>query len=189
MNESKDRGHCIFPKEHPKVTDGNDHFPINDVAHARNALARAAQYDKKPNWFKGSLKELQDIVKKTVHKEFPSIEVSGIDESLASSLANFPKSLNEARRYEFQSAITRGGNPILPEVIVIENGVITWSKRKVTLIGKDIKSMKIEEVTQMDLDVHVIGVDFIIYGRGNNTIEAHNFTEKDAMKIKTLLKV
>lgn len=189
MNESKDRGHCIFPKEHPKVTDGNDHFPINDAAHARNALARAAQYDKKPDWFKGFLKELQDIVKKTVHKEFPSIEVSGLDESLKESLSRPIRSLNEARRYEFQSALTRGGNLILPEVIVIENGVLTWSKRKITLIGKDVKAMKIDEITQMDLDIHIIGVDFTIYGRGDNKIEAHNFTEKDAMKIKQLIKV
>lgn len=188
LKESKDRGHCVFPKEHPKVNDGKDHFPINDISHARNALAQAGKYDKAPEWYDGSLKDLLKTIRSTIEKEFPSIEVSEtLEESLARTQSLFI-SLNEAQRDEFQSSIVRGGS-IIPEIIVIEDGVLTWSKRKINLIGKDVKSVKVSEVTQMNLNIGIIGTDFTIYTKGNNTIEGHNFSKKDAMAIKKLLKV
>ena len=188
LKESKDRGHCVFPKEHPKVNDGKDHFPINDINHARNALAQAGKYDKAPEWYDGSLKDLLKTIRSTIEKEFPSIEVSEtLEESLARTQSLFI-SLNEAQRNEFQSSIVRGGS-IIPEIVVIEDGVLTWSKRKINLIGKDVKSVKVSEVTQMNLNIGIIGTDFTIYTKGNNTIEGHNFSKKDAMAIKKLLKV
>jgi len=90
------------------------------------------------------------------------------------------------RRYEFHSQFIRGGNPILPEVIIIENDIITWSKRKFYLIGMDIKSMAISDVSQIDISIGVIGTDFTIYGRGENTIKAHNFSRNDALRIKKI---
>lgn len=71
----KDRPAPIFPKESPKVLDGRDHFPIPDLAHARNALARVNQYDRVPPWYDGTLKELKQKVVKAVKEKFPSIEI------------------------------------------------------------------------------------------------------------------
>lgn len=51
-------------------------FVHNSVAQARNALARANQYDKSPGWYKGSLSDLKKAVASAVKKAYPSIEVS-----------------------------------------------------------------------------------------------------------------
>lgn len=74
--KKRHRGDVVFPHESPKVKDAKDHFPINSVAQARNALARANQYDKSPEWYKGSLKQLVNAVVKAVGKKYPSIEIS-----------------------------------------------------------------------------------------------------------------
>jgi len=78
----RNRGKCIFPAESPKVKDDKDHFPINDIDQARNALARVAQYDKAPDWYRGSLSQLQKKVRQTVKKEYPSIDVSEAKDTL-----------------------------------------------------------------------------------------------------------
>ena len=64
----------MFDNKNPKVTDNKDHFPINDLAHARNALARAMQYDSSPPWYSGNLKSLQDTVKRAVYKKYPALK-------------------------------------------------------------------------------------------------------------------
>lgn len=69
--EVRNRGTVCVPAERAK--DKKDHFPINNIDQARNALARAHQYDKVPPWYKGSLKGLQDLVSKKVHSKYPSI--------------------------------------------------------------------------------------------------------------------
>ena len=72
----RNRGKCVFPAEHPKVKDNKDHFELNTIGQARNALARASQYSSAPTWYKGSLTSLVESVRKAVHKEYPSIELS-----------------------------------------------------------------------------------------------------------------
>jgi hypothetical protein len=73
----RSRGKVVFPAESAKVTDNKDHFPINDADQARNALARAGQYDQAPPWYKGSLKSLQETVERTVRKHYKSIDIGG----------------------------------------------------------------------------------------------------------------
>ena len=70
------RGRCVFQSTNPKVTDNKDHFPINDANQARNALARVAQYDAVPKWYKGTLKALKAKVRSAVRKAYPSIKVT-----------------------------------------------------------------------------------------------------------------
>lgn len=72
----RSRGKCVFPAEHPKVTDDADHYPVNTVAQARNALARANQMSKAPEWYKGSLESFLKTVVSAVKKHYPSIEIS-----------------------------------------------------------------------------------------------------------------
>jgi len=66
----------IFDSKSKKVKDKKDHFPINTVARARNALARVNQFKEVPDWYDGSLKELVNAVVSAVKKKYPSIEVS-----------------------------------------------------------------------------------------------------------------
>ena len=72
----RNRGKVIFPAESKNVKDKKDHFPINSAAQARNALARANQFNKAPEWYKGSLQSFVSTVARAVKKEYPSIEVS-----------------------------------------------------------------------------------------------------------------
>jgi len=74
--KTRNRGKCVFPAEHSKVKDNKDHFKINNAGQARNALARAGQYNKVPPWFKGSLEQLKNSIQRAVKQHFPSIEVS-----------------------------------------------------------------------------------------------------------------
>lgn len=67
----RNRGTVCVPAEQAK--DKKDHFPINDEDQARNALARVHQYSKVPEWYKGSLKGLQDLVSRKVHSKYPKI--------------------------------------------------------------------------------------------------------------------
>lgn len=75
------RGKCVFQSTHPKVKDKKDHFPINNIAQARNALARVAQYDASPPWYDGSLAELQKTVRNAVARAYPTIKVTKPEKS------------------------------------------------------------------------------------------------------------
>lgn len=84
LNESKaeNRGDVVFSSTSPLVNDNKDHFPINNLNQARNAIARVNQYDKIPDWYNGkSLKQLIDKVNKDVHEKYPSIKISDLNES------------------------------------------------------------------------------------------------------------
>lgn len=70
----RNRGNVVFPASSCK--DKKDHFPINNEAQARNALARSHQYSKVPSWYSGSLSSLQEAVRRKVHSKYPGIESS-----------------------------------------------------------------------------------------------------------------
>jgi hypothetical protein len=67
----RNRGSVCVPAEQAK--DKKDHFPINSIDQARNALARVHQYSSAPSWYKGSLSGLQALVSRKVHSKYPSI--------------------------------------------------------------------------------------------------------------------
>ena len=72
----RNRGDVILPSTSKLVKDDADHYPINTIGQARNALARVNQYDSSPTWFDGTLKSLITKVTNAVQKKYPSIEVS-----------------------------------------------------------------------------------------------------------------
>jgi hypothetical protein len=83
LNEKKDseaklrnRGDVVFSAGSKNVTDDKDHFPINDKDQARNALARAGQYNEVPDWYTGSLEKLKRKIQKKVKAKYPDIEVT-----------------------------------------------------------------------------------------------------------------
>lgn len=67
----RNRGNVCVPAESAK--DKKDHFPINSIDQARNALARVHQYSSVPEWYSGSLKGLQALVSRKVHSKYPAI--------------------------------------------------------------------------------------------------------------------
>jgi hypothetical protein len=71
----------IFDAKSPKVKDNKDHFPIDTIGRARNALARVEQFDEAPPWWKGSLSELKNAVKRAVKAKYPSIAIGGKKDS------------------------------------------------------------------------------------------------------------
>jgi hypothetical protein len=73
--ETRNRGDVIFDAKDDKVKDNKDHFPINNVAQGRNALARVNQYSTVPEWYEGNLEQLKNKVYKEVAKKYPSIEI------------------------------------------------------------------------------------------------------------------
>lgn len=78
VQDSRPTTDFIFPADSSSVNDNKGHFPIPDVNHGRNAIARVNQYSSLPNWYSGemNLKQLVEHVVNEVHKKFPSIEVS-----------------------------------------------------------------------------------------------------------------
>lgn len=98
LNKDQKRGDVVFPYDSPKVTDNADHFPINTISQARNALARVAQYKKVPTWYKGTLSDVQEKVKKAVHKKYPSIDIDGEKEKDK----KVSESINECFRRRFK---------------------------------------------------------------------------------------
>tara|TARA_Y100000034_G_C6768681_1_gene342806 strand:- start:221 stop:547 length:327 start_codon:yes stop_codon:yes gene_type:complete len=74
--KAKSRGDVVFPAESSKVKDDKDHFPINSLKQARNALARASQYSKAPGWYDGSLTDLVKTVQRKVQSKYSSIKTT-----------------------------------------------------------------------------------------------------------------
>lgn len=71
----RNRGNCVFPANSKYNTSSKDRFPINDEKQARNAWARADQFDSAPDWFDGSLTNLQKLVKRKIKAEYPKISL------------------------------------------------------------------------------------------------------------------
>jgi hypothetical protein len=74
--KKKEKGSFIFPKDHPKVKNNKDHFPINTEGRGRNALSRANAFTKAPAWYSDTVKEFINSIVRAVHKKYPSIEIS-----------------------------------------------------------------------------------------------------------------
>jgi hypothetical protein len=90
-------------------------------------------------------------------------------------------------QFEFQSSITRGGEVLRPDHIIINQENITWRKRNKYLIGYDSISIPIGKISSIELDDKIWGVDITIKGIGSSSITAKCFTAADANKIKELL--
>ena len=63
----------IFPADSNAVKDNQDHFPINTIERARNALARASQSDF--SWYTGTKESGIEKIKHEIRKKYPSLEV------------------------------------------------------------------------------------------------------------------
>lgn len=71
----RNRPECIFDNTSKLVKDNKDHFPIDTLARAKNALAQVNKYDEVPEWFNGDLKKLMKMVVSAVKAKYPEINV------------------------------------------------------------------------------------------------------------------
>ncbi len=88
---------------------------------------------------------------------------------------------------EFKSAITRGGNAILPEFINVTDSEVAWKRRNITLISSDSISIPINSISSVEIDTSLIGTIIKIKSQGQGEIIASNFTASDANEIKKLV--
>lgn len=92
--------------------------------------------------------------------------------------------------YEFRSHLTRGGDPITPENILIQKGVVTWSKNKgwdALFLERIHISIPISMISAVVIHKKFIGADIVIYATGFMNITARHFTHQDAFAIRKLL--
>lgn len=89
--------------------------------------------------------------------------------------------------FEFSSSVTRGGNILSPEKIVISDFLITWEKRNKYLIGFDSISIARDKISSVEVQNKIWGADIIVISNGLSKIIAKNFTAADAKKIKDIL--
>jgi len=101
--------------------------------------------------------------------------------------SNLVNSRSNMGRVEFTSAVTRGGDIINPDVIIIDDGNVTWKKRSKILISGQSISIPLDKVASVDLQFGVIGTNIIIRSNGMGSIHAEYFTKSDAQEIKKLL--
>lgn len=93
----------------------------------------------------------------------------------------------EEEKHIFKSAITRGGSILTPDIIVIEKDNLTYRKRNKYLLNVDSTSMKISNISSIELDTSLLGTDIIIKSFGEGTILCKKFSLRDARKIKKLI--
>ena len=55
VQDSRPTTDFIFPADSSSVNDNKGHFPIPDVEHGRNAIARVNQYSSLPKWYSGKI--------------------------------------------------------------------------------------------------------------------------------------
>ncbi len=90
-------------------------------------------------------------------------------------------------RYEFKSAVSRGGGVLTPQVIIVTEDAVTLKQRNTWLIGTDSTTIPRDKISSIQIDDKVWGVNIFIYSVGNSRIVGRNFTSSDAKKIKQLL--
>lgn len=95
--KARNRPRPIFDSKHSSVTDNKDHFPIDTIGRARNALARAKQYggEGKPDWYSGSASSFQNAIERAVHGAYPSI---GKDKKAEEKVDMYKKAIESLKK-------------------------------------------------------------------------------------------
>lgn len=89
--------------------------------------------------------------------------------------------------HQFQSEIIRGGNPIRPQVITIDDKSITISQRSKFLISNDTQRIKFNNIANVQLHKNPIFSKIIIETNGGSTITIDNLNNNDAQQIVNLI--
>lgn len=97
-----------------------------------------------------------------------------------------PEEIEEGK-YKFKSAITRGGNVLTPDIIIVDNDSVTYKKRNKYLINIDTITVPISKISSVELDTSLWGTDIIIKSFGAGEIIGKKFTKSDAKEISRLI--
>jgi len=92
--------------------------------------------------------------------------------------------------YKFTSSVLKGGNAITPQILTINDHLVTWklnkgasrlflASNKITIVRNSIISVEIIN--------KIIGADIVISTTGSASIYAQCFDKNDALFIKGLL--
>ena len=87
----------------------------------------------------------------------------------------------------FKTALSRSGNLLTPDVIIVTDDFVRWEKRNSFLIGKDSKTIPIDKIATIDIHNTGFGTDVNIISNGEGEIIAKNFTISDAKELKSLI--
>lgn len=107
--------------------------------------------------------------------------------NLSNSIQNNTQFAAINMNFEFSSSVTRGGNILTPEKIIISDLLITWKKRNKYLIGFDSISITRDKISSVEVQNKIWGADIIVTCNGLSKIMAKNFTVADVKKIKEIL--
>lgn len=89
--------------------------------------------------------------------------------------------------HQFQSEIIRGGNPIRPQIITIDDKSITISQRSKFLISNDTQRIKFNNIANVQIHKNPLFSKIIIETNGGSTITIDNLNNKDAQQIVNLI--
>ena len=90
-------------------------------------------------------------------------------------------------RNQFQSEFIRGGNPIRPQIITIENNTITISQRTRILIGNKTQTISFNSIANTQLIKNPIFSKIVIETTGGSQIIIDNLNNDDAQSIINLI--
>jgi hypothetical protein len=91
---------------------------------------------------------------------------------------------------EFKSALTRGGNAITPERLVITDSTVQWSQNngmRSLFLAKKTITIPRGAIVGVEVDGKLIGSNIFIWTYSGQQIMAQNFTSSDAKTIKKIL--
>lgn len=89
--------------------------------------------------------------------------------------------------HQFQSEAIRGGNIIRPQFITIDNNSITISQRSKFLISNNTQHIKINNITNIQIDKNPLFSKITIETNSGSTIIIDNLNNKDARQIVNLI--
>lgn len=88
--------------------------------------------------------------------------------------------------FEFTAhRVSGGGNMVFPDKLFIDDEYIIYRKSRI-IGGKDIR-IRLEKISSVTVDRHLLFDDIIIETKGGQTIKAHGFTHSDALFITELI--
>lgn len=90
-------------------------------------------------------------------------------------------------KHQFQSEIIRGGNPIRPQIITIDDKSITITQRSKFLISNDTQRIKFNNIANVKIHKNPIFSKIIIETNGGSTITIDNLNNNDAQQIANLI--
>lgn len=89
--------------------------------------------------------------------------------------------------YKFTSDITRFGPILTPYVLEIDDHYVRYSKRNKNLLNKDKKTMAIDNVSEVEVNVSLLGTTLTVKGYGDSEIVIRKMNIQDAYAAQEII--